>query len=324
MRKMNHNRFTCIALTASILCPATIAWGQDQETEPAPPPDLLAVNLAPPVLPQFRVRLGAFHLFETDVDDGGEFETSSLGLRVDGRWRVVERFAVDISFGYTWDTYDFSGSGSLTGLDPWGDVHTLNFRTVLNWRMDDKYWLFGGPVVSMSAEDGADYSNSVIAGAQAGVRWRASDDFSIGVGITAISQIDDDAWVLPLVFFNWDFEENWTLRAGAFDIGSEGGPGLEVAWLFAERWEASLGFMYERRRFRLDDSAVAPEGVGQLDSFGMYGKIAWVFNEQSRVWFTVGTPVYGNLRLENDDGRKIVDEDFDPTPMLGLRAEFRF
>ncbi|MHC4776764.1 MAG: hypothetical protein ACYTBR_16080 [Planctomycetota bacterium] len=56
----------------------------------------------------------------------------------------------------------------------------------------------------------------------------------------------------------------------------------------------------------------------------MYGKIAWVFNEQARVWFTVGTSVYGNLRLENDDGKKIADEDFDPAPFLGLRAEFRF
>jgi hypothetical protein len=323
---MKVQRQMCTVFAVALLGTVTsaVAQSQDEATPPAAGPDPLAVNLAPPEMPSFRVRLGGYHLLETDVDDGGEFETSSLGIRFDSRWLVAEEFAVDFTFGYTWDTYDFSGSGSLTGLDPWGDVHTLGFRAVLNWRLDDKYWLFGGPVVSMSAEDGADYSNAVIAGAQAGVRWRQSEDFNIGIGITAISQIEDDPWVLPLVFFNWDFEENWTLRAGAFDIGSEGGPGLEVAWLFAPRWETSFGLMYERRRFRLDDSAVAPEGVGQLDLFALYGKIAWVFNEQSRVWFTIGTPVYGNLRLENDDGRKITDEDFDPSPFIGLRAEFRF
>ncbi len=321
---MNLQSQMCLVLLASLLGPVTIAVGQDDATEPAPPPDLLAVNLAPPVVPKFRVRLGAFHLFDADVDDGGEFSTSSVGLRIDSRWRVYERAAVDFSFGYGWDTYDFSGSGALTGLDPWDDVHNLSFRAILNWKMNDKYWLFGGPVVGMSAEDGAEYSNAVIAGAQAGVRWRTSEDFNIGIGITAISQVDDDPWVLPLVFFNWNFEENWTLRAGAFDIGSEGGPGLEVAWLFAERWEASLGFMYERRRFRLDDSGVAPEGVGQLESFGMYGKIAWVFNEQTRAWLTVGSALAGSLRLEDDDGSKISDEDFDPAPFIGLRAEFRF
>jgi hypothetical protein len=275
-------------------------------------------------MPQFRVRLGAFHLFDADVDDGGEFSTTSVGFRLDSRLRMHERAAVDFSMGYQWETYDFSGSGALTGLDPWDDVHNLAFRAILNWRMDEKYWLFGGPVVAMEAEDGADYSNAVTAGAQFGVRWRQSEDFNIGLGVTAISQVDDDPWVMPLVFFNWDFEENWTLRAGAFDIGSQGGPGLEVAWLFAPRWEAALGFNYERRRFRLDDSGVAPEGVGQVESFGMYGKVAWVFNEQSRVWFTVGTALAGTLRLENDDGRKIADEDFDPAPFLGLRAEFRF
>ncbi|MHC4767298.1 MAG: hypothetical protein ACYTEI_01145 [Planctomycetota bacterium] len=323
---MKLQRQMGIVLVAALLGPATSAVGQSQDeaTQPAAAPDALAVNLDPPVLPSFRVRLGAYHLFEADVDDGGEFETSSLGFRFDSRIPVYERAAVDVSFGYTWDNYDFSGSGALTGLDPWDDVHNLGFRAILNWPLDDDMWVFGGPVVAMSAEDGADYSNAVIAGGQAGVRWRAGDDLRIGVGITAISQVDDDAWVLPLVFFNWDFEENWTLRAGAFDIGSEGGPGVEVAWLFAERWEASLGFLYERRRFRLDDSGVAPKGVGQVESFGMYGKIAWVFNEQSRVWLTVGTALAGTLRLENDDGRKISDEDFDPAPFLGLRAEFRF
>jgi len=321
---MNLKRLTCIAFVTPLLGPVSTAMGQDDTTEPAAPPDLLAVNLEPPVMPQFRVRLGAFHLFDADVDDGGEFSTSSVGIRFDSRWRVYERAAVDFSFGYAWDSYDFSGSGALTGLDPWDDVHNLAFRAILNWRIGDQYWLFGGPIVAMSAEDGADYSNAVVAGAQFGVRWRASEDFAIGIGITAISQVDDDPWVLPLVFFNWDFQENWTLRAGAFDIGSQGGPGLEVAWLFAERLEASLGFMYEYSRFRLDDSGVAPKGVGQLESFGMYGKIAWVFNEQTRVWFTVGTPLAGTLRLENHDGRKISDEDFDPAPFLGLRAEFRF
>jgi hypothetical protein len=321
---MKIKRLMCVALITPLLGPVSSALGQDDTTEPAAARDLLAVNLEPPVMPQFRVRLGAFHLFDADVDDGGEFSLSTVGLRVDSRLRVYERAAVDFSLGYNWDTYDFSGSGALTGLDPWDDVHNLAFRAILNWRIDDKYWLFGGPVVAMSAEDGADYSNAVTAGAQFGVRWRTSEDFNIGIGITAISQVDDDPWVMPLVFFNWNFEENWTLRAGAFDIGSQGGPGVEVAWLFAERWEASLGFMYERNRFRLDGSAVAPEGVGQIESFGMYGKIAWVFNEQTRAWLTVGTALAGTLRLENDDGRKIADEDFDPAPFIGLRAEFRF
>ena len=321
---MNLQRQLCIALIASFLCPVTSVMGQDDATEPAAAPDLLAVNLEPPVIPRFRVRLGGFHMFDADVDDGGEFSRSSLGIRVDSRWRVAERAAVDFSFGYQWDSYDFSGSGTLTGLDPWDDVHNLAFRAILNWKLEDNLWLFGGPTVAMSAQDGADYSNAVIAGGQFGVRWRTGEDFNIGIGVTAISQVDDDPWVLPLVFFNWDFQENWTLRAGAFDIGSQGGPGLEVAWRFAERWEASAGLMYEYSRFRLDDGGVAPKGVGQLESFGIYGKVAWVFNEQTRVWLTVGTPLAGNLRLENDDGRRITDEDFDPAPFIGLRAEFRF
>jgi hypothetical protein len=321
---MNLRHQMCIALVASLLVPMSIAMGQDDATEPAAAPDLLAVNLAPPQMPKFRLRLGAFHLFDADVDDGGEFSKSSVGFRFDSRLPVADQAAIDFSFGYQWENYDFSGSGALTGLDPWDDVHNLAFRAILNWKIGDKYWLFGGPIVGMSAEDGADYSNAVVAGGQFGVRWRTSEDFNIGIGLTVISQVDDDPWILPLVFFNWDFAENWTLRSGAFDIGSQGGPGMEVAWLFAKRWEAAFGLMYEYNRFRLDDSRVAPKGVGQLESFGIYGKVAWVFNEQTRVWFTVGTPLTGTLRLENDDGKKIVDEDFDPAPFIGLRAEFRF
>jgi hypothetical protein len=116
---MNLQRQMCLVLVAALLGPVTSAVGQSQDeaTQPAAAPDALAVNLDPPVIPSFRVRLGAYHLFEADVDDGGEFETSSLGFRFDSRIPVYERAAVDISFGYTWDNYDFSGSGALTGLD---------------------------------------------------------------------------------------------------------------------------------------------------------------------------------------------------------------
>ncbi|MHC4081272.1 MAG: hypothetical protein ACYTFF_20970 [Planctomycetota bacterium] len=101
------------------------------------------------------------------------------------------------------------------------------------------------------------------------------------------------------------------VRLGAFHLfDADADDGGEVS-------NSSLGI-------RVDDSGVAPEGVGQLESFGMYGKVAWVFNEQTRVWFTVGAPLAGTIRLENDDGRTISGEDLDPAPFLGLRAEFRF
>lgn len=321
---MNLQRQLCIILVASLTGPVPSVSGQDNATEPATDPDPLQLYPDPPIAPKFRLRLGGLRMFETDVDGGGDVSVSGFGMRLDSRLPVHEGAVVDFSFGYEYDSYDFSGSGSLTGLDPWDDVHSLRFRAILNWKLQENIWLFGGPVVAMSAEDGADYSNAFTAGAQVGVRWRTGENFTIGVGLSAISQIDDDPWVLPLVFFNWEFQENWTLRAGAFDIGSQGGPGLELAWRFAPRWEASVGANFERRRFRLDKGVVAPNGVGQYEVFGMYGRVEWVFNEQTRLGLSAGVAVAGELRLENDDGKKIVEEDFDPAPFIGLRLTLRF
>jgi hypothetical protein len=299
-------------------------------TEQEPPaateqtPDPYRVNTEPPVAPQFRLRLGAYHLFETDVDGGGEVESSGASIRFDTRLRIDDPSFLDFTFGYEYDSFDFSGSGTLTGLDPWNDVHGMVLRAVYNRRIDEQWGWFAGPVIGLTAEDGADYSNSVVWGAQGGARYRASEKFSIGFGLTAITQVDDDPWVVPLVFFNWDFADNWTLRAGSFDIGSQGGPGFELAWRFAPRWELSAGLGYERRRFRLDDGAVAPEGVGQFEGFSAQAKIAWVYHEKVRIWLAAGLAFEGNLRLEDDDGRKIVDEDFDTTPLISLRFSINF
>ncbi len=79
---MNLQRQLCIILVASLPGPVTSVSGQDNATEPATDPDPLQLYPNPPLAPKFRLRLGGYHLFETNVDGGGDVSVSGFGLRL--------------------------------------------------------------------------------------------------------------------------------------------------------------------------------------------------------------------------------------------------
>ena len=127
-----------------------------------------------------------------------------------------------------------------------------------------------------------------------------------------------------MITVNWRIDDAWTLRNGSFDLGSSGGAGLELAWAFAKKWELAVGDQYQTRRFRLDDSGVSPNGVGEETSVPIYTKLTWQFAPSATVYVFGGVVAGGELRLENSSGNKIGEEDYDPTGIVGLRLSVSF
>jgi len=315
MKTARAARFTLAPLfTAVLLAPAASA--QDPAPpERAPQRERLGVNVS--------LDAGFEHLFDTDIDDGGDVNATRFGAAAGLSFELNDRLNLGLNLGYAYDGYDFGGDSGFGGLDPWEDVHTVRAGARLTWKVDEQWAVYGGPVVRLSAESGADFGDAVTGGGIVGASYRASDRLSIGGGVGVVSQIEDDAAVFPILIVNWKISDALTARTVG-GIGASGGGGVELGWTFAEGWELALGGRYDSRRFRLEDDGPFPDGVGEETSIPLYAKLSYTARTNASFSLLAGVAVAGELRLEDDDGDRIAEEDFDPAPFIGASVTIRF
>ena len=77
-------------------------------------------------------------------------------------------------------------------------------------------------------------------------------------------------------------------------------------------------------RFRLDDDAVAPDGVGTDESVPLWFRTSWGANDNFRVSGLLGLSINGELELEDSGGNSINTVDADPAAFVGLFMNVRF
>lgn len=275
----------------------------------------------------FTVGGGFEHQFETDFDgDNGDFDLTHFDIGFGVGMKFNPDLRLDLNFGYAHDGYDFGGSRGLGGADPWDDINTFRFGVLATWTFDDddRWSVFGGPIFAFSAESGADTGESFTGGGIIGVGYRASDTFTIGLGVGVMSQIEDSAAVFPIVSLNWDITDTIAVTTVG-SVGASGGGGVELGWEFVEHWTLSGGVQYRSARFRIDGtSRRTKDGVGENTSLPIYAKLAWQPTEQAELSIMGGVIAGGELRLENSRGHKIMEEDYDVAPFVGLRFSLRF
>jgi hypothetical protein len=135
--------------------------------------------------------------------------------------------------------------------------------TKLRYRLSEHWGVFGGGVFMFAPETGADWGDSFTGGGLVGVDYRAGKTLFVSLGVAMISQIEDDARVTPSVGLHWLPSERWAVRIGAVPASGGAAVAGEVAYRVSKPVEIGLGLLYNERRFRLDDSGPAPDGVGE-------------------------------------------------------------
>jgi hypothetical protein len=118
-------------------------------------------------------------------------------------------------------------------------------------------------------------------------------DSTVGGGIGVLTQLEDDPLVFPVIIINWNFSEDWRVTSRLF--GPAGRQGAEVVWNFHKDWEAAFGAAYKDSRFRLDDSGVAPNGVGEETSIPVWLRLGYSFNQN--ITASIWKMTNGALRL---------------------------
>jgi hypothetical protein len=175
-----------------------------------------------------------------------------------------------------------------------------------------------------SRESGADWGDSLTGGGTFGADYKHSDTLFLSLGAGVVSQLEDDAEIIPMVAMNWKASDRWTIRLGAIPLSGGTGAGAEGEYKLNDAFNFGLGLMVSERRFRLDDSGPATDGVGEETNIPLHARLTWKVGDKTSLHFIAGVATNGELRVENQNGVLLAKQDYDPAPYLGLRALIRF
>lgn len=271
---------------------------------------------------RFSISAGYQQLFETDLDSGGTFSVNRVGLELKAQTKIAAQWRMDVNVRYLFDDYDFTSAVNLGG-DPWSDVTTLQMDARFQWWANSDLAVIFGPFVMWSRETGAGWSDAFTGGAFAGVLVRSSETFAWGGGLGVSSQLDDSVLVYPVLFLDWTINDDMTLTSVAGPVGLAF-TGLEFVWAFAEEYELAAGFRYEFRRFRLDDTGFAPNGVGEDSSFPVWARFSYRFNENIAADLYAGFVTGTTFKVDSLDGVQLGEDDTDLAPMIAFTVRVDF
>jgi hypothetical protein len=266
--------------------------------------------------PSTWMSLSYAHLFETDIDGTNmEVERESFLAVAGHRFELSDSVDLLTNASYQLSAYDFSGDAGFL----WKDINQVTLMMLFDWELNERWSLLGGGLVRFAGEADADFDDSLTGGGVGGFQYRWNENLQTGLLLGAMSQIEDDAAVVPLPLVNWKFAESWKFHLGVSQLGAVG-YGPELSWMASEDWELALGASYQRRRFRLDVGDL----VGEETSMPIYLKLGWHPTPQSALELMAGVAVAGEIRRETARGSKIFDKDTDPTATISLRGHIRF
>ena len=263
------------------------------------------------------VRGGIVYQMDADIDGGGSFSVNRFFVQAGPSYAYGQGNSVSLAVVYGFDAYDFSGATVFGNREPWEDVHSFRLSIPWRWRVNEKWTGFISPSLRYTGAQGADLNDGLTGGGIAGFSYHYNDRLSIGPGIGIMTQLEDNAQIIPILVVQWKISDTLNLQTGR-GIGATLGPGLTLEWRPNREWSFSLGGRYEKLRFRLDNNATISRGIGEDRSFPIFAGIEHRFNPKTRISLIGGLEVGGELSLEDSEGRTLIEEEYDPAGFLGL------
>lgn len=250
---------------------------------------------------------------EADIDGGGKLQVNRFDVGLLGRTHFADRWRWNNTFFFAVNDYDFDGGG------PWNTILNTRLASSLTYSIDDHWGVTGGGVFIFTPESGADWGDSFTGGGLVAGEYRASKSLFVSLGVAVISQIEDDVTVTPSVVFQWLPDDHWTLRVGAVPASGGAAAAAEAAYRIIDPLEVGLGVIYNQRRFRLDDSGPVRDGVGEDNNLPLRFRLGWNITPQIGLHLLAGVALAGEVQIDDSNGNKLADSDYDPAPYIGLR-----
>jgi hypothetical protein len=265
---------------------------------------------------------GAAFRFSADLDNGGDAEETRLaaGVSIARQWTPVVN--VGLALRYTYEDWTFGNPVAFGGAAPWDKIHRPGISIPTVWSFDPTTRLIITPTIEWAYESGASTSDAKNYGAIVAVSRTFSPDLTLGLGAGVFEEIDDTK-VIPVVLFDWKFAPGWRL-GNPLPAGPSGPAGVEVAYSPNDRWEFGLAAASRNYRFRLDRDGPTPNGIGEHREIPLVFRATWRVDRGTHVDFFAGAALNGRLRVNDSNDNRLVDEDIDPAPVVGLSIRARF
>jgi len=311
---MNHLTVRTIQSLALVVSTGLCLSAGAQDEEPVDTAEPVPAAAQATNQCQAKFMAGGARQFNTHIDGGGNFSINRFRAGLGGLMRFNDQFALAATVKYQLDNYDFGGGG-----DPWDNIETFTAVALLQYRLDEHWMLYGGPLLRTAAEVGADVGDATRGGAAIGANYIVDENLSLGGGLLVIGQLEDNTLVMPILTLNWNFADEWRLKVGFTDLATAG-YGAELLWDFHPNWKLAFGGAFHKSRFRIENN----DGIGQEKSFTLTAAATWSPNRTFSGTAFAGLATGGKLRLEDSGGTELADNKYDTAPILGLKADLRF
>ena len=270
-----------------------------------------------------RVNGNADHMFDTDIDGGGKFNITRLGLNHDATFTATEDLNVTFGASFNYYNFDFSGSQGFAGLRPWRNVIVSNNNMRVNYAFTNNWGVFVTPMISYGSESGAPFWDSFTIGAIAGASYTTGPNFTIGIGGFVGSRLEQSVIGYPIGFIDWRITELLRLSALASGARNDFGPKAELSYDLGRGFKVASSVGYELKRFRLEKKGNFERGIGEFKALPLVGKISYDVNKHLTLNTYGGWLFDGSLELEDSRGKRIRKEDYDAAPFIGASITIR-
>lgn len=254
----------------------------------------------------------------SDLAEQGSFSVDRGVVEYRLATRLGKRWFAGLSAGYGEDRYRFDSTPA--SFSAWQDIRSLQFGVALRYLADNRWTLFGLPVLRYAAEENVGLKQGREYGLIAGASYSFGDRLTLGPGLGAFRGIGNEDDVFPVLFINWRITETLSVETGR-GLAATRGPGLTLRWRPVQKWEFGIAARYEKYRFRLDDGA---DGIGEDKTVPLVATASWQPGTGLKLSALAGVETAGVLSIENSGGTLTAERAYNTAPIAGLVASFNF
>lgn len=276
------------------------------------------------------------HQFGAEIEDGGGTELSrdTAFFGVAHRTKLAEHTMLFTLGNYTLHGYDFSGGEAANNRYRWDRVHRGVLAGIVGHDTSDRFRILGGAMIRTWGETGADFGDTLTGGLLAGFDYHPSENLSIGAIVGLLNKLEGGIGILPVPTLKWKFADDWRLNVGMVQL-VDPGIGAQLDHQLTPELSLGGGFTFQSRQFRLSGAnrvgAADPgrarsddNGVGQETEIPVFAMLRYRPAPRVELDLTGGVALRGNVRVEDEHGGRLADDDYEPAGLLALKGQIAF